>query len=91
LCPSSTTGCTRKQWQTRANAPLSRLVRQVSYTPNVLTSEQAFRKYSHSLGPDVLPFLENIINKHGIPDEEVESSIEFIAKEYNKQDGACAI
>jgi DNA polymerase epsilon subunit 2 len=49
---------------------------------------QVFRKYSHSLGPDALEFLEDILEKHHIADEDVEYSVELIAKEYNKQDGA---
>jgi DNA polymerase epsilon subunit 2 len=48
-----------------------------------------FRKYSHSLGPDALAFLEDILQQHEISDEDVESSIETLAREYNKQDGAC--
>ena len=48
-----------------------------------------FRKFSNSLGPDALEFLEQILDAHDIDDSEVESSIETIAKEYNKQDGAC--
>ncbi|KAI0058985.1 DNA polymerase epsilon, subunit B [Artomyces pyxidatus] len=47
-----------------------------------------FRKYSHSLGPDELDFLESILDQHDIPDDDVELSIELIAKEYNKQDDA---
>jgi hypothetical protein len=46
-----------------------------------------FRKYSHSLGPDELEYLEEVLKKHDISDEDVEMSIELIAKEYNKQDG----
>lgn len=58
---------------------------------------QVFRKYSHALGPDALEFLEDVLDKHEILDEDVESSIDLIAKEYNKQDGklessnACAL
>ena len=48
---------------------------------------KVFRKYSHSLGPETLELLEEILDRHDIPDEEVEFSIEWIAKEYNKQDG----
>lgn len=46
-----------------------------------------FRKYSHSLGPDVLERLEDILDEHEILYDEVETSIETLAKEYNKQDG----
>ena len=48
---------------------------------------QVFRKYSHSLGPESLEFLEEILERHEIPDEDADFSIEWIAKEYNKQDG----
>lgn len=46
-----------------------------------------FRKYSNSLGPDALELLEQILDQHEIADADVESSIETLAKEYNKQDG----
>lgn len=46
-----------------------------------------FRKYGHSLGPDSLEFLEELLDRHEIADEEVEFSMEWMAKEYNKQDG----
>ncbi|KAI0251432.1 epsilon DNA polymerase [Lactifluus subvellereus] len=49
---------------------------------------RVFRKYSHSLGPDELEYLEDILKNHDILDEDVEMSIELIAKEYNKQDDA---
>ena len=48
---------------------------------------QVFRKYSHALGPDALDFLEDALDKHDIRDEDVEYSVDLIAKEYNKQDG----
>lgn len=51
-------------------------------------ASQVFRKYSHSLGPDALAFIEEILDKHDVSDEEAEYSVELIAKEYNKQDGA---
>ena len=35
----------------------------------------------------MLDFLEGILDKHEVPDEDVEYSIDLIAKEYNKQDG----
>jgi DNA polymerase epsilon subunit 2 len=50
---------------------------------------RVFRKYSHSLGPDELEYLDEILKEHDISDEDVEMSIELIAKEYNKQDGSC--
>ncbi|KAF7352703.1 DNA polymerase epsilon subunit [Mycena venus] len=51
-------------------------------------STQVFRKYSNSLGPDTLELLEAILDSHEIEDADVESSIETIAREYNKQDDA---
>jgi DNA polymerase epsilon subunit 2 len=47
-----------------------------------------FRKYSFSVGPDVVELLEDILNRHEISDEDLESSLETLAKEYTKQDGA---
>ncbi|KAJ6628723.1 DNA polymerase alpha/epsilon subunit B-domain-containing protein [Mycena sp. CBHHK59/15] len=49
---------------------------------------KVFRKYSNSLGPDALEMLEAILDSHGIEGADVESSIETIAREYNKQDDA---
>lgn len=49
---------------------------------------QVFRKYSNSLGPETLEFVEHILNENEISEEDVESSIETLAREYNKQDGA---
>ena len=49
---------------------------------------RVFRKYSHSLGPEELKYLDEILKEHEILDEDVEMSIELIAKEYNKQDGS---
>ena len=48
---------------------------------------KVFRKFSNSLGPDALAFLESVLDQHDISDEDVETSIELIAKEYNKEDG----
>jgi len=48
---------------------------------------QVFRKFSNSLGPDALQFVEKILDTHEIEDIDVESSLETLAKEYNKQDG----
>ncbi|THH32936.1 hypothetical protein EUX98_g1271 [Antrodiella citrinella] len=50
--------------------------------------QNVFRKYSHSLGPEALEYLEDVIERHDIPDDEVEGAIEFFAKEYNRQDDA---
>ena len=52
-----------------------------------LNRSKVFRKYGHSLGPESLEFLEDILEQHDIADEDVEFSTEWIAKEYNKQDG----
>ncbi|KAI0702873.1 epsilon DNA polymerase [Cytidiella melzeri] len=49
---------------------------------------KVFRKYSHSLGPEALEFLEDILDKHEISNDDIEFSVEWIAKEYNKQDDA---
>lgn len=65
----------------RSLSPLTRLLLRLRFQP------QVFRKYSHALGPDVLDFLEGVLDKHEIADEDVEYSIDLIAKEYNKQDG----
>lgn len=34
-----------------------------------------------------MEFLEELLDRHEIADEEVEFSMEWMAKEYNKQDG----
>jgi hypothetical protein len=52
---------------------------------------RVFRKYSHSLGPEELEYLDDILKEHDISDEDVEMSIELIAKEYNKQDGSSLV
>ncbi|EMD40775.1 hypothetical protein CERSUDRAFT_45107 [Gelatoporia subvermispora B] len=49
---------------------------------------KVFRKYSHSLGPEALEFLESLLDAHEVSDEDVEYSVEWIAKEYNRQDDA---
>ncbi|GJE84193.1 epsilon DNA polymerase [Phanerochaete sordida] len=49
---------------------------------------KVFRKYSHSLGPEALEFIEEVLERHEIPDDQVEQAVEWIAKEYNKQDDA---
>src|SRR5258707_15857209 len=61
--------------------------------PNMPVSRQqiiirVFRKYSHSLGPEELEYLDEVLKEHEISDEDVEMSIELLAKEYNKQDGS---
>lgn len=82
--------------RSRKNAPVETATHHQSTAPkNDLRSTthssfpfQVFRKYSHSLGPDELEYLEEILNRHDILDEDVGMSIELIAKEYNKQDGS---
>ncbi|KAK2466285.1 hypothetical protein APHAL10511_001927 [Amanita phalloides] len=49
---------------------------------------KVFRKYSNSLGPDALELVQEILAEHDIQDADVESSLETLAKEYNKQDDA---
>ncbi|KAF9057656.1 epsilon DNA polymerase [Panaeolus papilionaceus] len=49
---------------------------------------KVFRKFSNSLGPDALETIERILDEHEIADEDIESSLETLAKEYNKQDDA---
>jgi DNA polymerase epsilon subunit 2 len=49
---------------------------------------RVFLKYSHSLGPEELEYLDEILKEHDICDEDVEMSMELLAKEYNKRDGA---
>jgi hypothetical protein len=81
--------------RSRKNAPVETATHHQSTTPkNDICSTthssfpfQVFRKYSHSLGPDELEYLEDVLERHDISDEDVETSIELIAKEYNKQDG----
>ncbi|KAG5639271.1 hypothetical protein H0H81_004932 [Sphagnurus paluster] len=47
---------------------------------------KVFRKFSYSLGPEVSQKLEEILDIHGIADEEIESTMEMIALEYSKQE-----
>ncbi|KAF7433025.1 DNA-directed DNA polymerase epsilon, subunit B [Pleurotus ostreatus] len=49
---------------------------------------KAFLKFSNSLGPDALELVEEILDHHEIADEDVESSVETLAAEYNKQEDA---
>ena len=41
---------------------------------------QVFRKYSHSLGPEALDFVEEILERHDIADEQVEQAVEWISE-----------
>ncbi|KEP55739.1 DNA polymerase epsilon subunit B [Rhizoctonia solani 123E] len=49
------------------------------------------RKYSLSLTTDAIAFLDKILDQHDVPDEEVQESLEHIAKAYMKRDDATAI
>ncbi|KIJ99373.1 hypothetical protein K443DRAFT_133083 [Laccaria amethystina LaAM-08-1] len=49
---------------------------------------KVFRKFSNSIGPDALELLDEILDHHDIADADVESSLETLAKAYNKQDDA---
>ncbi|CAA7259855.1 unnamed protein product [Cyclocybe aegerita] len=49
---------------------------------------KVFRKFSNSLGPETITIIEKILDDSEIDDADVESSIEMLAKEYNKQDDA---
>ena len=51
------------------------------------SSSQVFRKYSNALGPDALSLIEHILIEHEITEDDLESSIETLAREYNRQDG----
>ena len=56
----------------------------------MLSALQVFRKYSNSLGPDALALVEDILDEYEDWDEsEIEESLDHLAREYNKQDGAC--
>ena len=46
-----------------------------------------FAKYKNTLGPQVISFIEDLLDRHGIEDTEVASSVEHLAREYNRQDG----
>ncbi|GJJ07402.1 hypothetical protein Clacol_001604 [Clathrus columnatus] len=52
-----------------------------------LIAKVFFTKYKNTLGPQVIAFIEDILEKHNILDENVAESIEHLAKEYNRQDG----
>ncbi|KAF8528943.1 epsilon DNA polymerase [Hysterangium stoloniferum] len=47
-----------------------------------------FSKYKNTLGPQVISFIEEVLERHNIEDEEVASSVEHLAREYNRQDDA---
>ncbi len=39
------------------------------------------------MGPDSIELIEDILDKHDIPEEDIASSTEWIAREYSRQDG----
>lgn len=47
-----------------------------------------FTKYKNTLSPPVTAFIEDILDKHDIADEDIAESIGHLAKEYNRQDDA---
>lgn len=52
---------------------------------------QVFRDYGHALAPDGIAFIEDILDKHEIPDDDIETSTNWIARECSKQDGATCV
>jgi hypothetical protein len=48
------------------------------------------RKYQLSLTSEAIQFLEEILDEHEVQDEDVQHSVEVIAKEYSVQDGKSA-
>ncbi|KAG8902425.1 DNA-directed DNA polymerase epsilon, subunit B [Tulasnella sp. 403] len=45
------------------------------------------RKYQLSLKPEAIAYLEEILEEHEIDDDQVQGAMEYVAKEYMKQDG----
>ena len=39
------------------------------------------------MGPESIEFIEEVLDRHDIADEDIEFSTEWIAKEYSRQDG----
>ncbi len=54
----------RERYQRSTNMPVSR--QQIII--------RVFRKYSHSLGPEELEYLDEILKEHDIPDGDVDGS-----------------
>ncbi|KAG5342527.1 hypothetical protein C0989_000655 [Termitomyces sp. Mn162] len=51
---------------------------------------KVFRKFSYSLGSEVSQRIEEILDENEIADDELETTIELLALEYSKQEGATA-
>ncbi|TDL29547.1 epsilon DNA polymerase [Rickenella mellea] len=51
---------------------------------------KGFRKYSHSLGPESLQYIEDICSEYGFADDlnQIEIAVEHLAKEYSRQEDA---
>ncbi|KAF9534221.1 epsilon DNA polymerase [Crepidotus variabilis] len=49
---------------------------------------KVFRKFSNSLGPEALSVVEDILLESELDEDEIDSGLEALAKEYNKQDDA---
>jgi DNA polymerase epsilon subunit 2 len=45
------------------------------------------RKYQLSLKPEAIAYLEAVLDEHEIEDDQLQDAIEYVAKEYMKQDG----
>ena len=50
-------------------------------------SSQVFRHYGHVLAPEGIAFVEEVLEIHGIGEDDVEDSTEWLAKECSRQDG----
>ncbi|KAG9044272.1 DNA-directed DNA polymerase epsilon, subunit B [Tulasnella sp. UAMH 9824] len=49
------------------------------------------RKYQLSLKPEALAYLDDLLRQHDIQDDQVQDAMEYIAKEYMKQDDCTTI
>ena len=49
------------------------------------------RKYQLTLTSEAISYLENILEEHDIEESQVQSAMEYVAKEYMKQDGELAL
>lgn len=50
-----------------------------------------YSKYKNTLGPQVVSFVEDLLDMHGVDDEDVVTAVEHLAREYNRQDGVYSI
>ena len=56
--------------------------------PVILVCCKVFtRKYQLSLKPEAIAYLENVLDEYEIEDDQVQEAVEYMAKEYMKQDG----